>query len=108
MTRKDYAYLVKDRLLAEINPRAVILFGSVARGVDHDDSDLDLLIVWDEKPDLSHFRRRIYLRKVIGLVDIPVDLLTCTSSELSQAILDEASFTARILKEGEIIYGGLD
>ena len=108
MTKKEYAYIVKDRLLVQINPKAVILFGSVAKGIDHDESDLDLLIVWDEKPELANIKRRIYLRKIIGMMDLPVDLLTCTSQELSKAILDEESFTSRILKEGEVIHGGLN
>jgi predicted nucleotidyltransferase len=108
MTKLEYAHVVKERLLAKLKPERIILFGSVARGDYHEDSDLDLLIVWDEMKDMPNIKRRIYLRRVIGEMDIPVDLLTCTTEELSKATRDENSFTSQILREGEVIYARLD
>lgn len=99
---------IKERILREINPVSILLFGSMAKGADTDDSDIDLLVVWDEHKDLPNVKRRIMLRKLIGMIDSPVDILTCSLSELEAALAEQNSFTAQIVKEGELLYGRLD
>lgn len=99
---------IKNKLVSKINPKTIILFGSTAKGKADNDSDLDLFIVWDEKTGLSNVKRRIELRKIIGLIDKPLDILTCNSQELKKALEDEKSFTSSIVKEGKIIYGRLE
>jgi predicted nucleotidyltransferase len=50
------------RIVAEVGPRRVVLFGSAARGEMQSGSDIDLLIVM---PDSAHRRRtaqRLYGR----------------------------------------------
>jgi hypothetical protein len=62
---------------AELRRRGVIslrLFGSVARGDERTDSDVDLLVSFDETPSYSHFMRlRIFLEDLLGC---RVDLVT--------------------------------
>ncbi|MBZ4644639.1 MAG: uncharacterized protein PWP07_2397 [Epulopiscium sp.] len=99
---------IKERLLSQISPISILLFGSIAKGKDTDDSDIDLLVVWDEQKDLPNVKRRIMLRKLIGIIDSPVDILTCNLSELENALAEQNSFTAQIVKEGELLYGRLD
>lgn len=98
---------IKTKLLTNIQPKSIILFGSVARGTDSLDSDIDLLVVWDEQKDIPNIKRRIMLRQIIGITESPLDILTCTSDELKIALSDEQSFTSHIIKEGEVLYGGL-
>lgn len=98
---------IKTKLLTNIQPKSIILFGSVARGTDSLDSDIDLLVVWDELKDIPNIKRRIMLRQIIGITERPLDILTCTSDELKIALRDEQSFTSHIIKEGEFLYGGL-
>lgn len=97
---------IKTRLLTNIRPESIILFGSVASGTDSLDSDIDLLVVWDELKDLPNIKRRIRLRQIIGITASPLDILTCSSAELRVALSDAQSFTSHIIKEGEVIYGG--
>ena len=99
--------ILKTQLLAKIKPKTILIFGSVAKGNSNEDSDLDLLIVWDEYKNLPNIKRRIILRKAIGMVGHPVDIITCTSEELEKALQDKNSFTSNIVKEGEVIYGRL-
>jgi len=94
---------IKTRLLTNIQPESIILFGSVASGTDSLDSDIDLLVVWDELKDISNIKRRIMLRQIIGITASPLDILTCSSDELRIALSDTQSFTAHIIKEGEVI-----
>jgi uncharacterized protein len=95
-------------LLSNIKPKSIILFGSTAKGTDNEDSDIDLLIIWDEFENTPNVKRRIMLRKIIGINDIPLDIITCTINELNNALRDKNSFTSHIVKEGEILYGRLN
>ena len=105
MTKIQIAHIVKNKLIENINPESIVLFGSLAHDNEHEDSDIDLLVVWDEKAELTNIKRRIILRKIIGIVDSPLDILTCTTAELNKALEDKNSFTSQIVKEGELIYG---
>lgn len=98
---------IKSKLLAEIHPEAILLFGSGARGEIREDSDIDLLVVWDERPDISNIKRQILLRKLIGRVDRPVDVLTCSTKELKESLFKAHPFTKEILEEGVVLYGRL-
>ncbi len=99
---------IKTKLLTNIQPKSIILFGSVAKGLDSLDSDIDLLVVWDEQKNIPNIKRRILLRQIIGITESPLDILTCSTEELQTALNDEQSFTSHIIKEGEILYGGLN
>lgn len=93
------------RITAQIQPESIILYGSVAGGLDNDDSDIDLLVVWNEENTLSNRERSLKLRRLVGLIDTPLDVLTCNTQELQKALLEPNSFTSQIVKEGRVIYG---
>lgn len=99
--------MIKSKLLAEIHPEAILLFGSGARGDFHEDSDVDLLVVWNEKKEMPNIKRQIMLRKLIGHLERPVDVLTCSSEELKASLAKEHPFTKEIVKEGVVLYGRL-
>ncbi len=105
MTKMEIANIVKNKLIENINPKLIVLFGSLANGNEREESDIDLLVVWDEKVELTNIKRRIILRKIIGIIDSPLDILTCTTNELNKALEDKNSFTSQIVTEGELIYG---
>jgi uncharacterized protein len=108
MNQQQVVEEIKQRLLAQIKPESIILFGSNAKNQNTEDSDVDLLVVWDAPQGLTNIQRRLKLRDIIGLIDCPLDLLTCTTNELKQAITNPISFTAQVLKEGKIIYDRLN
>lgn len=99
---------IQNRIISNIHPESIILFGSTAKGIDKEDSDIDLLIVWDEQKDMPNIKRRIMLRKIIGITESPIDIITCTTDELKAALRDKNSFTYQIVNEGEVLYGGLN
>ncbi|MCD8073994.1 MAG: nucleotidyltransferase domain-containing protein [Lachnospiraceae bacterium] len=75
--------------------KSVSLFGSYAKGIAKDDSDVDLLI---EKGQIhSLFQLCSFRLAVEDVLRIPVDLVTTESS-------DEV-FLNRIREEGILIYG---
>lgn len=105
MSNEELIKELTKKITASIHPESIILFGSVVRGEDGQDSDIDLLVVWDEESYLSNRERRLKLRRLIGDFDKPLDLLTCTSEELTQALAEPNSFTSQIVREGRVIYG---
>jgi uncharacterized protein len=96
------------RITTQIQLESIILFGSVAKGLDNADSDIDLLVVWNEENTLSNRERSLKLRRLVGLIDTPVDVLTCNTQELQKALEEPNSFTSQIVKEGRVIYGRLN
>ncbi len=62
-----------DRLVHLLNPRAIYLFGSAARGEMTDQSDLDLLILGRDQNDIKAMRK--LLRPHLPLSKYSVDFV---------------------------------
>jgi uncharacterized protein len=74
------ASLIKERrdeilrLVREHHGRSISVFGSVARGEAHDDSDIDFLVEFE--PD-SSLLDLIHLEEALaGLLGVPVDVIS--------------------------------
>ena len=82
----------KDELREKYRIKELGLFGSVVRGEHKRGSDVDILVDFDQVPDLLRFiELERYLKKLIGN---KVDLIEKTSirPELKNIILEEARF----------------
>lgn len=75
--------------------QSVSLFGSYAKGVARDDSDIDLLI--DKGRITSLFQLCSFRLAVEDALSMPVDLVTTESTD--------ERFLAHIQKEGILLYG---
>jgi predicted nucleotidyltransferase len=69
------------------NPR---IFGSVARGDDHDGSDLDILV--DPTPETTLLDIGAIRHELLQVLEVPVDVLTpkALPEKFRSAVLDEA------------------
>ena len=67
---------------AASHPARVIVFGSYARGVANDDSDLDLLVV--EPTIENHTAEYLRLRDAVGSIGVGVDLLLISEPEFEK------------------------
>jgi len=93
---------VVARIVQEVHPTRIILFGSAAREEQHPESDLDLLVVM---PDGTHKRRTaqtLYL-KLRGL-PVPVDVLVTTETDLARQKDNPGLIYHTILQEGRQLY----
>jgi len=90
------------RIVAEAQPRRIVLFGSAARGELREGSDLDLLIVM---PDGVH-RRRTAQRLYTSLrgVGVPYDLVVATEGDLLRHGTTPGYVYRRALAEGRELY----
>ena len=86
----------RDRILALAAARganSVRVFGSVAQGIDHEGSDVDLLVEMPEGTSLLHIvGLQLDIEQALG---VKVDL--CTERELQPALRDRILAEARAL-----------
>ena len=82
----------------------IILFGSLARGEENPDSDIDLCVltpITDRRPvDISIELRQ----KLFNVGVIPLDILTYHQERFFEHAARSASFAHVINKEGVVVY----
>jgi predicted nucleotidyltransferase len=90
------------RLVAACDPHAVVLFGSVARGDDGPNSDIDLLVIVDDATDL-HAAAKAAVRAV---ADVPPEVdPVVVSRAAAEAYRDSAGTIIRpALREGRVVF----
>lgn len=102
VTPELIAYIV-EKIVREVAPQKIILFGSRARGDATDDSDLDLFIIQDSQPSNRLLRRRI--ERLLWGREFSIDLIVRTPEEVVRNVEDHNPFyTRHILKEGRVLY----
>ena len=93
---------VAERLGQAANADQVILFGSHARGVATEHSDVDLLVVADS--DLPRFKRSRSLYSLLRPYPFSMDLVVYTPEEVEKGRQAPLSFVATVLREGKTVY----
>jgi predicted nucleotidyltransferase len=91
----------------EVQPEAIILFGSHATGQARPDSDVDLLIV-EAAPFGAHRDRRkemTRLWKALSRFVVAKDILVYSRAEVEQWRNARNHVIARALREGKVLYG---
>ena len=95
----DQIKRVADSACKELNVKRLDLFGSLARQEDSAESDIDLLVEFEE-PDFLPSKR------FFGLLHHLTDALQCEVDLLTSNSLRNPYFRRRILKERVYICGG--
>ena len=102
ITPELIAYIV-EKIVREIAPQRIIMFGSRARGEAGDNSDLDLFIVQDGKTSNRQLRRRV--EYLLWGRRFGVDLIVRSAEEVERNVKDNNPFyTRHLLKEGRVLY----
>ena len=102
---KNYSQVLSSllkRIVEEINPLRVVLFGSVARNTMSEESDIDLLVVMPEGTHRRHTAQLIY--KNIRNIEIPFDVLVVTDRDLEKYKNSTGFIYQEILAEGIEVY----
>jgi predicted nucleotidyltransferase len=101
---------IRDRIVDNLHPEKIILFGSRANGTATPDSDIDLLVILNDEHPLARVRRRdrfgaiqdLFRHRLFGL-----DAIVLTTAEV-QKIMDENEgewdLVLEILDEGKTLY----
>ena len=101
ITRELINSVVK-KIIENVGPDMVILFGSFATGHPTADSDLDLLIV--KHSNLRRDKRALEIDELFSNRNFPLDIIVYTPEEVEKFRDIEGSFIKDILKSGEILY----
>jgi hypothetical protein len=87
------------RLVEDLHPRAIILFGSRARGNHRESSDYDLLVISERLLNYDEVYRPVAGR------GLRCDVVPCTLEAWRQAHLDAGGVLRDALDEGIVLYG---
>lgn len=92
---------IKKQIIEKFNPNKIILFGSVAKGLIHKNSDIDICVVMDYESKMD------VINKLYMEVDseIPIDFVLYKSDEWERYKDDTTTFAFLIEKSGRVIYG---
>jgi predicted nucleotidyltransferase len=82
------------RLVADLGAEAVYLFGSLARGEQHEGSDIDLLVVADY-PN----RSLDLIGEILRRTDLPVEPLVVRPATLERRLRESHPLFTRIMAE---------
>lgn len=101
-TLAEWAPEIVSDLVAGCDPSRVILFGSVARGGDGPDSDIDLLVQLDSIAPATKIERMVEARHLIT-ASVPVDVLVTDPGDLAQRA-DLPGILRVALREGKVVH----
>lgn len=91
-------HIISD--FAEFNPEKIILFGSYARGNWDEESDIDIIVVYQTEKKFMDRLEELYMKWNLPKA---VDILAYTPDEFTDMMKDNY-FLKQAVKEGIIIY----
>ena len=94
---------VVDEVVRAVDPAEVILFGSVARGEDGPDSDIDLLVVFDH---IGPAEKRPMMARIRSAIETfaPVDVIVTDPVEMADRHDDVGSVLYWPVRDGRAVY----
>ena len=92
-----------ERIVSELKPEKIILFGSYAYGTPTPDSDVDLLVIMKTKA--KEIDRYVAVSNLLYPRQFPVDILVKTPKEIKAEYKKKGNFFMReILTKGRVMY----
>jgi hypothetical protein len=103
MTRDEAIAEITQRLVEYYQPERIYLFGSIARGDDGPDSDLDFCVVLPDDAPENVYRPGV--RRALRGIGTAADVVRWPASDFdARAAYVAASLPATILREGRLLY----
>lgn len=94
------------RIVTELEPEEIILFGSYAWGTPHKYSDLDLCVILpDGIQGFDRIEWGVRALNVLNDLNVDVDVLIKTRSDVEMFKTVPASLTRKIVEKGKLLYG---
>ena len=91
-----------QRIVQELNPEKIVLFGSYAYGIANPHSDVDLLVIMKTKASLKE--RSWEVSRLLLPRPFPVDILVKTPQEVKNGLERGDFFLKEILTRGKVLY----
>ena len=93
---------IVQKIVDQVNPLQVILFGSYARGMPATDSDLDLFVVVES--NLPRHKRSAKIRLLFSPAPCPLDILVYTPQEVENCSGVVNHIVTNVMTTGKILY----
>ncbi len=93
---------ITREIVAAMQPRRIVLFGSRARGSERAGSDVDLMIEMDSDLRPLERMRRVY--EVCRGRTLPMDVVVYTPDEVAEQRQYRNSLVSEIEREGKVLY----
>jgi predicted nucleotidyltransferase len=105
-SRQELLQQIVRRIVAEVDPEQIVLFGSWARDEEGPDSDVDLLVVEPDGFGPNRSRRAELTRvwNALSSIALPVDVLVFSRDEVERWRGGINHVIARAFREGKILY----
>jgi len=106
--RKYLSEIIEN--LKKVDPYKIIMFGSYAKDVFSEDSDIDLVVILDSPEIAKNYdekmRNKLLVRRSIYELSkkVPVDLLVYTKGEYDIISASLSSFYNEIETSGKVLY----
>lgn len=94
---------IKEKIVKAVSPEKIILFGSYATGTATEESDLDLLVIWDT--DLNPHKRNLFLSRLFPKRDFSLDIFAFTKKEVERLKDIAGTILYEAFHNGKVIYG---
>ena len=103
-TLYEWLLAIVERVVERFDPLKIIVFGSVARGEANYDSDIDLLVVFDEIEWSEKRNVTAKIRRALVHFPVPKDVIVTDVDELRRRGHLVGPMLRRALEEGRVVY----
>ena len=93
---------IVQKIVDQVNPLQVILFGSYARGMPDIDSDVDLFVIVES--NLPRHKRSAKIRLLFSPAPCPLDILVYTPQEVESCSGVVNHIVTHVMTTGKILY----
>jgi len=102
MIQKKQIDYISKKIVKNIEPEKIILFGSYAKGDYNENSDLDFIVV--KQSNLPRHKRGLEIRRLFYGLLIPFDLKVYTPDEYNNDLNNKYSFLSSAIKNSKLLY----
>lgn len=103
-TLEEWLPSVVERIAGNFDPLRIILFGSLSRGEVGYDSDIDLLVVFDEVEWEEKRKLTVDIRRSLAHFPVPKDIIVTDVDEIRRRGDLVGPILRPALEEGKVVY----
>lgn len=93
---------VKEKIVRDVSPDKIILFGSYATGEATQESDLDLVVIWESS--INQHQRNMKIRRLFPGRDFSLDVFVFTPEEEKKYRNIKGTILYTAFTKGKILY----
>lgn len=93
---------IKQKIIKTVFPEKIILFGSYAAGRPTEESDIDLVVIWNS--DLNQHKRGLFLSRLFPKRDFSLDIFAFTKDEAEKLKDVAGTIVYEAFHHGKVIY----